>query len=191
MKWDIKRDIKAVAILVYIGFGLIIFGKVITSNQWNSIIITISIGLLTFLSIFHPLVIKKELLEIREDYLLKKWSERSDLFYRNIDSLKKETDYKKMYNIGVKLQSDLEFMTNLEKETDINKNLNLAIVLFISSLFLFLTDTITSLQYVDKGGMIFTLRWIAIILFLVGFYRTIQIINTWYILSSEKIEIKK
>jgi len=184
-KW-FKENLKNFIDLIYFLFCIMIISNVALSNEWNLIILTIAIGLITFLTIFYQFVTKKEIEDLREKHIRYAWKKIEDSFYKRLDKLKEDINNEKKYNIITSLQEDLESITNLEREIDIKRHLNVGVISLLSSIFLFLTDSITNLQYIDSEGNLLTLRIIATILFLVGFYKTLQLVITRNILINEK-----
>src|SRR3989344_2307441 len=182
----IKDNLSNFVDLIYFLFCIMIVSNVALSNEWNLIILIVAIGLITFLTIFYQFVTKKEIEDLREKHIRYAWKKIEDSFYKRLDKLKEDINNEKKYNIITSLQEDLESITNLEREIDIKRHLNVGVISLLSSIFLFLTDSITNLQYIDSEGNLLTLRIIATILFLVGFYKTLQLVITRNILINEK-----
>jgi len=87
-KKDIAQLILAILVLIAI-FGPI--NIINSSNKWNGTILNISIGLLAFVAIFYPLVIKRDIQKKREALLMTEWKERFPRVQNLLLSLEKES----------------------------------------------------------------------------------------------------
>ena len=164
--------------------------KYINLNKgWNGLIIEISIGFLAFISIFYPLIIRREITKKREEMLVRKWKEYLPKFKEDIKELKEESDkdnpkYQIMLQISEKIQEKLNDMTLLEFEININKQVIRGIFGFIIGIILFFLDTIGEFFMRDESGN-FYLRFLAYGVFLYSIYKIIELLITWVRITSE------
>ena len=91
-----KEIIRRIIILFISIFFVIVFLSVTIqgtiTSECNPIILSTSIGLLTFVAVFYSFILTPELKQRRNDLLIKKWKDNYDEFSEYIGEIHEEKD---------------------------------------------------------------------------------------------------
>ena len=161
-----------------------------STSQWNSEIIVISIGLLTFVAVFYSLVVKRDFEAKRDNLLSTNWNENIENFEELLEKIKNEAksdrrEHKKLVAYSFELNKLLESISSFESETDINKSLVTSSLFFLISIALFFFDNVTGFIF-PFAGSIYTARIVGFSAFWLSFYHTIKLLNIWFLVVLRK-----
>lgn len=166
------------------GFYLIF--TVNSLNKWNNLIIEISIGLLTFISIFYAFILRKDVRIKIASFLIERWKEKIQPFINTfqeiVNKIKTEGDYKGLLFNSKKLYHIIESIVMLESELDIDKNLYASSISFVVAIILFFMDSVLNLSY-TYGGITFTIRFFGFIFFWYACYYVIELLRKWSVIA--------
>ena len=183
---DIKQMKSGIFLFLIISF-FPLYDFLRHSNQWNTILIQISIGFLTFVAIFYSFVLKKEIIAQREQLLSSKWKKYVTPFEEKINALREITkiskpDYNELLNITQEIHDIIEKIAALERETNLNKILYYNVVAYIMTILFLFVDLMTNYTYNNVN----IFRLVGFGFLFVAIYKTIELLNSWYLITESK-----
>ena len=191
---DYKEIIRRIINFLIIVFFIIVFLSVTIrgtiTSKCDLIILSTSIGLLTFVAVFYSFVLTTELKQRRNDLLIKKWKDNYDEFSEYLGEIHEEKDkthpdYSVLLYASRKLNALLKEISQLEEEININKFLNQCVILFIVAIICVVVDSVGEIETVSLGGFPFTYVWTGFMAMWLGIYVLLLLIMAWIRISYE------
>ncbi len=181
-------SIKFIIALVFAASFLFSMIQINSTTRWNGIFIESNLGLLTFVSLFYSLVLKKEVAKKRESLLIRKWGEYLPQFKKHLTNLQKESgksqpSYSTLLKISENIQEKLNDMALFEIEINIGRQIFHSVLAFIASLMLFLLDSTTEF-ILTLGTNQIALRFFGYLFFIYATYRAVELVLTWSRINS-------
>ena len=165
------------------------FNVINNTDEWNQLMITISLGLLSFITIFYTFVLKKELENKRKNILINEWKKNISEFIIALSSLQKEADkdapnYSQMMGFSKTISEKIENITLFDEETDLKRHLSILVWMFLVAIFILFFDSITDFYLIIEGGSRIYARAIGYLVFMGSFLKIAQLISIWTKITS-------
>lgn len=168
--------------LLFFVFGLVSLAYTTIIRNNYAIILTIEVTLLTFVAIFYPLVIQKNIQEKKRELIKFYRTQFISNVTLNLKEIKKlkEDDYNKISQETDKIQKELENLTTFHSQINIKKILFSSIISFLISIFLLIGDLIFTPNPIHFQDItIYFLAQPGYILFWYGLHKTITLVYSW------------
>ncbi len=162
--------------------GLLSLAYTTTIRTHYGIILPIEIALLTFVSIFYPLVIQKNILEKKKELITFYRTQFINNVGNSLKKIKKakENDYDIISDETIKIREESDNLTTFHRQINIKNILFRCVIAFLISTLLLIEDLIfLPKPLILNDAMLYYLAQPGYILFWYGFYKAIMLIYSW------------
>ncbi|MBS3072568.1 hypothetical protein J4477_01915 [Candidatus Pacearchaeota archaeon] len=164
-------------LILLLGGGTVFYTNSISLP--HTLLATSILGILTFLGIFYPLVIRKDIIQKRNSMIKSKFEEVEEKLKKKLKEIKEEIkndNFDGADKVIDSMYSDISDFSELKAKTDLNKYLFISVIFFIFSLIFVIEDSLISNFQIQK---IFIIKNLGIICLFIGIYGIIKVTYSW------------
>lgn len=169
-------------------FGLACVINVTKVRPQNFIFLTVAGMMVTFISIFYPLIIKSDVKVKIETFVSNNIASFTESIKRDLDEIKSNlTNAEIVSKKGQEIQKKAGDLTDFNERADLDKNSYKCILALLISVVLLLNDiALAPSPLTFQNTSYYFLAWPGYIFFWYGFYKVIMIIYSWKDITSKR-----